>query len=68
MKTNQTFENRSNKRLGIHRTLLLFRDHNWLLYLPRAHAQGVKQSFLSVVCRRRHENRQILSSRHLCVL
>ena len=39
--------------------------------LPRAYEQGVKQSVcMSVVCccRRRHENRQISRSRHLCVL
>ena len=34
------------------------------LLIPRAHAQGVKQSS---VCRH-HENRQISSSTHLCVL
>ena len=45
-----------------------------ILLLPRSHAQGVKQSIcLSVVvhcCSHcyRHENRQILCSRHLCVL
>ena len=44
------------------------------LQLPRAHAQGIKQLVLSVVCRllsvicRRHKNRQISTSRHLCVL
>ena len=33
------------------------------IYIYPAHAQGINQS---VVCR--HENRQISSSRHLCVL
>ena len=36
-----------------------------ILFLPRAHAQGVKQSVLSVYCHKKH---QILSSRHLCML
>ena len=40
------------------------RETSYFRLLPRAHAQGVKQSVLSVVCRP-HENRQILISRHL---
>ena len=42
---------------------------NYGLLLPCAHAQGIKQSILSVlsVCRC-HENHHISSSRHLCVL
>ena len=44
-----------------------------VILLPHAHVQGVKQSVLSVCCLlsvfcRHHENRQISSSRHLCVL
>ena len=36
------------------------------VFLPRTHAQGVKQSVLSVICRCRwHENHQISRSRHL---
>ena len=39
--------------------------------ITRVHAQGIKQSGLSVVCRHRrhrHENRQIWSSKDLFVL